>query len=96
MADEPRIVLLEETAHNTLAALQRIERRLNQIDGRLDGVEQLIRDNLGQAPLIERRFDELGRDVREWRTGFHWVVVLMLLGFAGVLFAILAHGFHWL
>jgi hypothetical protein len=83
MSDLPeRVAVLEETARDTRAALQRLEGRLERLDTKFDRFDD----------KLDRRFDGISAEL--WRN-FRWLVGLGLGGFAGLFYA-LAHGFHWL
>lgn len=85
MADgnlEPRVAVLEQIALDTQRALDRMERRF-------DGLETRLETRFG---ALERRIEAL--DKRE-HTNFLWLLAIMLGGYASM-FATMAHGFKWI
>lgn len=94
---ESRVAVLEQIAHSTTAALDRIERRLDGLDRRMDGLEQevrgLVRQMGGfeqQLHGFEQRFEaSQGRvehrlDMAEpqQHTDFKWLLGVMFGGFS--------------
>ncbi len=84
-----RVVVLEEIARGTRAALERIERRLDIMDGRIESVRSELHTGLA-AVRAEHRAD------------FRWLPGVMIAGYGTLLgfgvgaLGVMAHGFHWL
>lgn len=79
---EPRIAVLEQIARDNLAALGRIERRLDGIEQRFD---RRFEGSDARMTGIEARM----------QTQFLWLLGVMLGQFAALL-GVMAHGFKWL
>jgi hypothetical protein len=104
---ETRVALLEQTARTIVAALERIEQRLDlglaQADNRMERIERRLDLGLAQA---DNRMDRIERrlDIIEARRqgDFRWQLGVMFAGFSatlagfGTMLGVMAHGFHWL
>jgi hypothetical protein len=82
---ESRVALLERIARTTAASLERIERRLETMDGRFTGRESPF-------TAIDRGLEAFAP---EHRAPFRWLMGIMLGGF-GAMLGVMALGFHWL
>ena len=82
---ESRVAVLEQIARNTVASLERIERRFDAVDRRFDAIDR-------RFDAIDRRIDGT---VSDHRSDFRWLLGIMLGGF-GTMLGVMAHGFHWL
>jgi hypothetical protein len=89
---ESRVAVLEQIARTTAASLERIERRLDAMDGRFTGLEGRFAGLEGRFAGIDRRFEAL---TSEHRADFRWQLGVMLGGF-GALLGVMAYGFQWL
>lgn len=89
---ESRVAVLEEIARNTVATLERIERRFDAIDRRFDAADR-------RFEAIERRIDVLAATQR---ADVRWMLGVMFGGFSATIaglaamLGVMAHGFHWL
>jgi hypothetical protein len=88
-----RVAVLEEIARGTKAALDRIERRMDEgfhaSERRMDGIERRMDDGFR---TMERRMDD---GFREHRSDFRWLLGVMI-GWGVALLGVTAHGFHWI
>ena len=95
-----RVAVLEEIARHTAETLDRIDRRLDALDQRLDSrLEALERRIMDVDRRFDTRLDAMDRRIagldQRMDTHFRWLVGLYLAGFASLL-GVMAHGFHWL
>ena len=93
---ESRVAVLEQIARNTVASLERIERRFDTVDRRFETLDGRYSSRFD---TVDRRFDTLDRRIdgltAEHRRDFRWLIGMMLGGF-GAMLGVMAHGFHWL
>ena len=96
---ESRVAVLEQIARTTAASLERIERRLDAMEGRFTGIDHRRPGVPRYFAAIERRLDSMDRRidavVTDQRSDFRWLLGLMLAQ-TGALLGVMAHGFHWL
>jgi hypothetical protein len=62
------------------------------METRVAVLEQIARTTVASLERIERRIDAMAT---EQRSDFCWLLGMML-GTAGTLLGVMAHGFHWL
>ncbi|MGA9868147.1 MAG: hypothetical protein WBQ75_17110 [Acetobacteraceae bacterium] len=97
---ESRIAVLEQIAHTTIAALERLDRRMDLLGTDLrTGLDQ-------QRASTERLAADVHSSIERLRTDHHadfrWLLGVMLAGFGTMiglmcgLLGVMAHGFHWL
>ncbi len=86
---ESRVAVLEQVARTTIAALERLERRMDLL-----GTD--LRTGLDQQRASTERL------AADHRADFRWLLGVMLAGFGTMigltcgLLGVMAHGFHWL
>ncbi|MEO9191977.1 MAG: hypothetical protein ABI224_18505 [Acetobacteraceae bacterium] len=86
---ESRVAVLEQIARGTSATLERMERRMDRLDTRVDVMGTELHDAINRLSV-------------EHRADFRWLTGIMLAGFGtmiglfGGLLGVMAHGFHWL
>ncbi len=98
---EARVGVLEEIAVATKSAIERLDRRIDNVENELRQFRSEVTAEFHGLRAVE--FHGLRADIMseframraEHRADFRWIVGLGL-GTAGALLVVMAHGFHWL
>jgi len=85
---EARVAVLEEIAAATKAAIERVDRRMEGLENRIDGFADESRS------LRTEMHAEFRALRSEHRADFRMLVGL-ILSVTGAMLAVMAHGFHW-